>query len=217
MENSIYANTEHHSPAETTPAATNIIRYTAAQLRALGEKCAGRPPPPTTIYSIFAYEFMRKTEAEKLFRGHMFDLAGTQEQASTNESRFWEMEDQIAGLRKQLMSKDVEDRLATSNMRYHILQTKNLQQDRRVEGHGKRLAELEAKLSDVAEMKMQAELDTLNAKVTAYKTDIDMLFQERDSLADQLDEASKRIAKLENTIRLLTVKSFVPGEMWSDE
>jgi chromosome segregation ATPase len=111
--------------------------YSDLALRDIGQQCAHKLPPASAVQAMFLYEMQRETEAEQLFQGHMFELARVQDEAVVNEARLTKVESHMTSLRRQVMSKDIEERLSTCKVRTDVLQLKTKQQDERMDALNK--------------------------------------------------------------------------------
>ncbi|KAK3684676.1 hypothetical protein LTR37_020043 [Vermiconidia calcicola] len=214
-------------------------QYSDSRLRAIGKLCQNKLPPASAVQAMFLYEMQRETELEKLFQGQMFELARAEDQSSNVEATVRELDERMKALQKQIASKDVEERLATSNTRTDALKAKIKSHDERLHGQAQRLAVVEENVKasrssqptiQVAEIRQEVtvhsgKLDKCDAHLTALsKTvcfinsdletandDITVLFEERDAMVTLLNQANERIEKLEGLVRALTMQNSSNG------
>jgi hypothetical protein len=118
-------------------------QYDAESLRGIGEQCINKLPPASAVQAMFLYEMQRETEAEKLFQGQMFELAKVQDRSDLNDKRVWDLEEQVKLLRKQATSREIQERIATSQVRTDDIAAKVKQQKQRLDDQGERLVIVE--------------------------------------------------------------------------
>ncbi|KAK3708339.1 hypothetical protein LTR37_011604 [Vermiconidia calcicola] len=213
--------------------------YTDGSLRDIGKLCQNKLPPASAVQAMFLYEMQRETELEKLFQGQMFELARAEDRSDSLEATFKDLEERTKALQKQIASKDVEERLATSNTRTDALKAKTKSHDERLQSQGKRLGLVEEELrtsrspqptSQVAVTRQEltacagklenhaqqlsiqsTEIRSISSELTTTNDDITVLFEERDAMVTLLNQASERIEKLEGLVRALTMQNSSNG------
>jgi len=185
--------------------------YSGDELRGIGERCAQRLPPASTVQAMFLYEMQRDSELERLFHGEIFRLAQKAEDAShDHQRRIQHLEEEMRTMQQRLEARDVNDRLATSKVRFDAQQGK-------IDELSAKFARFEAVTADIERVKLhngvEKEHPPTNAvselaqDISTIDEDIGMLFTERDALVTMLDEANMRIDKLEGLVRALTGQS----------
>lgn len=73
---------------------------------------------------MFLYEMQRHSEVEALFKAQMFRLARAEDASNATGARLGKVEDDVKDVKKQVTSQEVEERLATSRVRFNAQQTK---------------------------------------------------------------------------------------------
>lgn len=179
--------------------------YSDGTLRSIGERCTGKLPPASAVQAMFLYETQRQSEEEKLFQGQMFELAQVRDDSMVQDARIWDVEDAINAIKKQMASKDIEERLATSKTRSDVLQVKLKQQEVCVEGHGKRLGLMETR---------QEETNAKLVNLTLQQETFDNLAQDLSKRFAVLDcyniedtmQDREKVTKLNEAVTLMVEK-----------
>lgn len=205
--------------------------YSESALKAVGAACGDKLPPASAMQAMFLYEMKRETEIESLFQGQLFRLAKAEDEAKGQQLRISKMEEEMKSLNIQATRKDMNDRLATSKVRMDALQSKLTTNMQSVETNRQRLDAMEFKIKRIdgrsSEMSTSLSADlmknceelasqstilkTCREDITGLDNDISILFDERDALVAQLQQANQRIEKLEGLVRALTAQNSTTG------
>ncbi len=127
-------------------------RYSGHALRDIGQQCAVKLPPASTVRAMFMYEMQRETEVEKLFEGQLFEIAKVQDENAGQEVRLSEVEEHLNSLRQEVKSKDIDERLSTSKVRTDAPQAKAEQHEIRLESLDKWVAATTSAVKSVDEI-----------------------------------------------------------------
>ncbi|EME48208.1 hypothetical protein DOTSEDRAFT_167884 [Dothistroma septosporum NZE10] len=160
---------------------------------------------------MFMYELQRDSEVESLFQDQTFRLAKQDDKSAEQEKRIAALEARLAQVEKAAVSKNIEERLATSKVTMKVQQGK-------IDTCTGQVKELESKFSTV-----QKELDALRTKqekaankpieqeeaapdVQTMADEINVLFDDRDGILDMIADVKSRLVNIEDNIRALTIQ-----------
>ena len=169
------------------------------------------------------YEMQRETEAEKLFHGHMFRLARTEEDTQTQASQIIELRQQLNALQQQLKARDMDERLATSKVRMDALQSRvNLivttmeGQQNRLDSFAKEVANSVMPQSVLAvQHPTPAQEWTDGLRTSSVLSQLNELLEDRNAVLDvlaTLDERIKRIEERADVQQLASHHEILSGE-----
>ncbi|KAK0264323.1 hypothetical protein B0A54_06292 [Friedmanniomyces endolithicus] len=194
--------------------ATMSTRYTIDELKSLGRACSNRLPPASAVQAMFLYEMQRQTEIEKLFHSRMFELARAKDSDNSTAIRVQKLEVDLKDLRRRIDASDLQERLATSQVRFTAQQAKIDGCDAKSAFQDQRIATLETALADVNAVKTANPDPTLNEEAVSndlatIQADVEALYDERDALINMHNESNARIQKLEDLVRQLTLQMSI--------
>ncbi|KAK0288327.1 hypothetical protein LTR91_021910 [Friedmanniomyces endolithicus] len=189
-------------------------RYTIDELKSLGRACSNRLPPASAVQAMFLYEMQRQTEIERLFHSRMFDMAKAEDPDDSTAIRMQKLEADLKDLRKHMDANDLQERLATSQVRFTAQQAKIDACDAKSALQDQRIATLETALANVNTVKTANPDPTLveeavSNDLTTIQADVDALYGERDALINMHNESNARIQKLEDLVRQLTLQMSI--------
>jgi len=173
---------------------------------------------------MFLYELQRATEIESLFHAQVFHLARADEASNTRAQRLETLEADVKTLQKQAAARDVDERLATSKLRMETQQGKLNACSTKLEGQAEGLEKLAKRVEELEVAKAATplspppppapsapeEVKESDGKEELIRAELDVLFDERDALVALLAQASDRISKLEDLVRVLTAQKSSP-------
>lgn len=199
-----------------------LRKYSESELKAIGKGCSGRFAPASVVQAMFLYEHQRETEVECLFQGDIFQLARASDHYKSWQSRVTEFGDQLQALRKQIAIRNSESGVSALKIRLDAMQLKLSEKDDQIEKltekHEMLMHELNnlkgsahatntppASTNNIFHEKAEPVKGPVAAKdvdvdigiLQGLNEDIGILFDERDALANGLDEANARIASSE--------------------
>ncbi|KAK1058239.1 hypothetical protein LTR74_013525 [Friedmanniomyces endolithicus] len=191
--------------------ATMGTRYTIDELKSLGRACSNRLPPASAVQAMFLYEMQRQTEIEKLFHSRMFELARAEDQDDSTAIRVQKLEVDLKDLRRHIAGQDLQERLATSLVRFTAQQAKIDACDARTKLQDQRIARLEDTLAkpeavQPADPNTTLVEEAISNDLTDIRADVEALYDERDALINMHNESNARIQKLEDLVRQLTLQ-----------
>jgi len=186
--------------------------YTVTELKRIGDQCSNKLPPASAVQAMFLYEMQRETELESLFQGQLFRLAKTEDASVQYEKRMTQVEAGMKALVAEVVKLDLqrwvaardEEARSSALMSDHTSVIKTCLG--RLDEHADNLDRLAAKIDRAAPPAQQVPVAGATEQLTRLHTDIDLLFDERDALVDLLGQATARITKLEDLVRVLTVQ-----------
>ena len=126
-------------------------QYSVDELKTIGSASSTRLPPASAVQAMFLYEFQRQTEVEALFNAQMFRLARAEDASNATDARLGKVEEDMKDAKKQVAAKDLEERLATSKMRFHAQQNKIDACEQKATLQHKRMDELAASVKQIEE------------------------------------------------------------------
>jgi chromosome segregation ATPase len=167
--------------------------YDAFSLKEIGARCAFRLPPAATVQAMFMYEIQRETDVQAGFEGLLSDVAKIGKDAQDQNQRISSIETALKEVQSWALSKDIEERLATSKARTDSLASRQNEHFVRLGDHSRRLTELES--------------TCLKAKVDIIRADVEAL--EVSAAADDAKELIDDVSHVEETVEAV--------RMWSGE
>ena len=183
-----------------------MAHYDATALKAIGTMCGNKLPPASSVQAVFLYEMQRQTEQERLFHGGMFRLARAEEKSEAQNASILELQRQLKTFERQLRSKDVDERLATSRVRMDAQQAKINEQSTRINGQEECVKALEQRIEEVATEHNQCKrvVNSHEATVKSHgyaiedlKTEVGMLHTAGLAKDAQMSAAFQQIQQLE--------------------
>ncbi|EME86818.1 uncharacterized protein MYCFIDRAFT_77366, partial [Pseudocercospora fijiensis CIRAD86] len=215
------SNPNNNSAGSTsaTPA-SSFTTYNQDFLKQVGVKCANKLPPASAIQAMFLYEMQRQTEAEKLFHAQMFELAKAEDHTHAQDRRIAELETRMAQLERRMAARDVDERIATSNVRLNAHQEKLNACSGRLGWAEQKLATVDQLLADLKKSQEDAAAaavaaastpaitvsNTYNEDVATMKEEVNILFDDRDGIISMIKEVKENVARLDSNIKQLTIQ-----------
>ncbi|KAK1081694.1 hypothetical protein LTR33_004468 [Friedmanniomyces endolithicus] len=186
-------------------------RYTIDELKSLGRACSNRLPPASAVQAMFLYEMQRQTEIEKLFHSRMFELARTEDPDDSTTNRVQKLEAELKDLRRHIAGQDLQERLATSQVRFTAQQARIDACDAKTKLQDQRIANLEDTLAkpeavQPADPNTTLVEEAVSNDLTTIQADVEALYGERDALINMHNESNARIKRLEDLVRQLTLQ-----------
>lgn len=197
------------------------VTYTPSQLKTIGQQCSQRLPPANAVQAMFLYEMQRQTESEQLFKNQMFRLARNEDATTVQTKRIDELEAKTAQLERQMKSRDVEDRLATSKSTMQMLDEKLSAVLKKVEGMEGGLRELQAEMEMEKKRKDSVFAPKDNSDlVKTMKEEIDVLFDDRDGILKMITGLKEQLASIESASTVPASSTNTANNMpggWTDD
>ncbi|KXT09290.1 hypothetical protein AC579_9931 [Pseudocercospora musae] len=207
--------------ASATPD-SSFATYNQDILKQIGVKCANKLPPASAIQAMFLYEMQRQTEAEKLFHAQMFELAKAEDHTHVQDRRIKELEARLALLERKMAARDVDERIATSNVRLNAHQEKLNACSGRLGWAEQKLATVDQRLDELKKRQDDATLVAAAAAlspaitvsnahsedVATMKEEINVLFDDRDGILNMVKEVKENVARLDLNIKQLIVQQL---------
>ncbi|KAF7189176.1 hypothetical protein HII31_09598 [Pseudocercospora fuligena] len=200
--------------------ASSFTTYNQNFLKQIGGKCADKLPPASAIQAMFLYEMQRETEAEKLFHAQMFELARAEDHTHVQDRRIKELETRLVQLERKMAARDVDERIATSNVRLNAHQEKLNACSGRLGRAEQKLATVDQRLEELKKSQEDAALAAATAASTpeitlsnthsedmaTMKEEINVLFDDRDGILSMVKEVKENVARLDLNIKQLSVQ-----------
>ena len=161
--------------------------YNTSSLKEIGARCATKLPPASTVQAMFLYEIQREADVQASFEGLVSDVAKIGNDAHDLDQRISSVETALKEVQSRALSKDIEERIATSKVRADSLASRQNEHFVRLGDHARRLTELEK--SD------------LRPKVDAIYADVDKL--KACTATNHAKEVTDDIVRLQATIEAM--------------
>ncbi|QIW94998.1 hypothetical protein AMS68_000516 [Peltaster fructicola] len=202
----------------------STTRYSAAELKAVGERCSPELPPAVILQLMFVYENKRQAENEKLFNHHMLCLARLEHDNSSHKAAFDKQEKAIKSLEQTVASsalthKDfsIKTKLEAINERVNELERRSAASEDVITSFQKCINQVTILLASLNTDKGTGSTST--ASTTSYGTLADRVVNSRspsthsstlvNARDDRIATFEERFDKLQDPVRCLTQQQAV--------
>lgn len=192
-------------------------KYTAAELKAVGERCSPDLPPATIMQQMFMYENKRQAENEKLFHHHMLRLARLEDDSTSNKSTLDKQETAIKSLQQNVAKlapthKDHNVNTKLDNVRDRVagLEHKSLATDDAVTRFQRCIDQVASLLTSLNTSTATTSAPTASRNIDA-PPDADLTLSAPQDIArdERVARCEERLDKLQDLVRCLTQQQAV--------
>lgn len=153
----------------------------------------------------------RQTEAEKLFHNLIFENARQEKEGLAQEKRIAQLETRLQHLEKQTLARQLEQRVYKVDLRIDTQEKHLAASSDSIALAEEKLKNLQIQFEEVVKKQEEAASAVATTPEPAFdlqtmKTEIDVLFDDRDGILEMLKDVKIRLDKLEGSTRSLTLQ-----------